>query len=144
MTYQEWLDIIENLKSTNVNYVLLEKLRKEPLNSNLSEMLSNKLDDLINKRFELSVNKLIKDLDFIFDDINYLDLSLINFKKEIQYLIELISINQISVDMRQKHIKSIKDGVMQVYEILIREANKYDYTGSYALIIKNNMIKWSD
>ena len=143
MLYEEWLSIIEKLKSTNVDYTILNKLKSEPLNTNLEQLLKDKLDNLINIRFELSVNKIIKELDYIFSDINYLDLSLLNFKKEISYLLELIRINQIPIDIQVNQIQNIKEGTIRVYEILIEQANKYDYTGGYALTIRNNMMKRS-
>lgn len=144
MTYEEWLDTIESLKNTNTNQELLNKLKKEPLNTNLEELLRPKLNELIDTRYNLSVNKIIRDLDFIFSDINYLDLALLNFKKEINYLLELARINQMPIDIQVNQTKDIKENTIKVYDILIKEADKYDYTGIASLTIKNNMIKWSD
>lgn len=144
MTYEEWLDTIESLKNTNTNQELLNKLKKEPLNTNLEELLRPKLNELIDTRYNLSVNKIIRDLDFIFSDINYLDLALLNFKKEINYLLELARINQMPIDIQVNQTKDIKENTIKVYDILLKEADKYDYTGISSLTIKNNMIKWSD
>lgn len=144
MTYEEWLNTIESLKNTNTNKEILNKLKKEPLNINLNDILRPKLENLIITRYELSVNKIIKELDFIFSDVNYLDLSLLNFKKEINYLLELIRINQIPIDIQVNQTLKIKEDTEEVYKILIKEADKYDYTGVFSLTIKNNMIKWSE
>ena len=100
MTYEEWLSTIEQLNTTNTNQDLLNKLKQEPVNNNLSSMIVPKLVKLINNRFELSVNKIIKELEYIFTDINYLDLSLLNFKKEIKYLLELINLQHIPEDIK--------------------------------------------
>ena len=101
MTYEEWLSTIEQLTTTNTNQDLLNKLKQEPVNNNLSSMITPKLIRLINTRFDLSVNKIIKELEIILNDINYLDLALLNFKKEINYLFELINIPQIPQDAKQ-------------------------------------------
>ncbi|MBR6821424.1 MAG: hypothetical protein IKM55_04285 [Bacilli bacterium] len=144
MTYEEWLSIIEQLNTTNTNQDLLNKLKQEPVNNNLSSMIVPKLVTLINNRFELSVNKITKELEYIFTDINYLDLSLLNFKKEIKYLLELIKLQHIPEDIKQTSINKLKQDTNKVYDILIKEADKYDYTGVASMTIKNNMIKWSE
>ena len=144
MTYEEWLSTIEQLNTTNTNQDLLNKLKQEPVNNNLSSMIVPKLVKLINNRFELSVNKIIKELEYIFTDINYLDLSLLNFKKEIKYLLELINLQHIPEDIKQNSSNKLKQDTNKVYDILIKEADKYDYTGEASMTIKNNMIKWSE
>ena len=144
MTYEEWLTTIEQLTTTNTNQDLLNKLKQEPINTNLSSMIVPKLVNLINNRFNLSVEKITKELEFIFEDINYLDLSLLNFKKEINYLFELINIQQIPQDIKEKCINKYKQDTNKVYDILIKEADRYDYTGVASMTIKNNMIKWSE
>jgi hypothetical protein len=144
MTYEEWLNIIESLKNTNTNQEILKRLQNEPQNTNISDILRPKLEKLITDRFELSVNKIVKEIEFIFSDVNYLDLALLNFKKEINYLLELIRIQQVPIDIQVNKTKEIKEDTKKVYEILIKEADKYDYTGVFSLTIKNNMIKWSE
>ena len=144
MTYEEWLSTIEQLNTTNTNQDLLNKLKQEPVNNNLSSMIVPKLVTLINNRFDLSVNKITKELEYIFTDINYLDLSLLNFKKEIKYLVELINLQHIPEDIKQTSINKLKQDTNKVYDILIKEADKYDYTGVASMTIKNNMIKWSE
>ena len=144
MTYEEWLSTIEQLNTTNTNQDLLNKLKQEPVNNNLSSMIVPKLVTLINNRFELSVNKITKELEYIFTDINYLDLSLLNFKKEIKYLLELINLQHIPEDIKQTSINKLKQDTNKVYDILIKEADKSDYTGVASMTIKNNMIKWSE
>ena len=144
MTYEEWLSTIEQLNTTNTNQDLLNKLKQEPVNNNQSSMIVPKLVTLINNRFELSVNKITKALEYIFTEINYLDLSLLNFKKEIKYLVELINLQHIPEDIKQTSINKLKQDTNKVYDILIKEADKYDYTGVASMTIKNNMIKWSE
>lgn len=144
MTYEEWLSTIEKLTSTNINQELLNKLKQEPINTNLKDLILPKLLKLIQNRFDLSVNKITNELEFLFNDVNYLDLSLLNYKKEMNYLLELIKINQIPQDIQLERIKKLKEDTEKVYNILIKEADRYDYTGVFSMTIKNNMIKWSE
>lgn len=144
MSYEEWLNVIESLKNTNTNQEILNKLKKEPLNTNLEYLLSPKLEELLETKFTLSINKIVKELEYIFTDVNYLDLALLNFKKEINYLLELVRINQVPIDIQINKTKYIKENTIKIYDILIKEADKYDYTGVFSLTIKNNMIKWSE
>lgn len=144
MTYEEWLNTIEKLTSANNNQELLNKLKQEPINTNLQDRILPKLLRLIQNRFDLSVNKIINELEFLFSDVNYLDLSLLNYKKEMNYLLELIKINQIPQDIQQERINKLKEDTDKVYNILIKEADRYDYTGVFSMTIKNNMIKWSE
>ena len=96
MTYEEWLKNIEELKQTNINIEKLNILKEAPINENLFQMIENKLLELVKIKFEKSITKLIKELPTIFSDVNYLDLALIDFKKEIKFLIEIIHLKQIS------------------------------------------------
>lgn len=144
MTYEEWLNIIENLRNTNTNQEVLKKLKNEPYNANLGELLEPKLLAMIGERFDLSVNKIIKNLEPIFSDNNYLDLSMLNFKKEIEYLLELVRINQIPIQKQVEETIKIEDDTKQIYQALLKKADQFDYTGVSSLTIKNNMIKWSE
>ena len=144
MTYEEWLSTIDSLRNTNTNQELLKKLKNEPYNANLSTLLEPKLLTLFSDRFDLSVNKIIKELDIIFSDNNYLDLAMLNFKKEIEYLLQLVRINQIPIQKQVEETVKIEDDVKQIYEALLKKADSFDYTGISSLTIKNNMIKWSE
>ena len=142
MTYEEWLNIIEQLTTTNTNQDLLNKLKKEPVNSNLSSMIVPKLLNLIHNRFELSVNKIIKELEY--KGQNYINTLNKNFKKEIKYLEELIKLQHIPNDTQTSRLEKLKQDTNKVYDILIKEADRNDYTGVASMTIKNNMIKWSE
>lgn len=144
MTYEEYLNLFNELKTPTYNNELLNKLKTIPINPNLQELLSPRYEDLINYKFTESVKKIKTDLPTIFDDNNYLDLYLVNFKKEINYLLEMLKIDLLPPSTKEQLTKTIKEGTDKIYEILINEANREDLTGIYALTIKNNQIKWSD
>lgn len=144
MTYEEYIDLFSKLKTNNYNKELLETLKKTPLNTNIQDLLIDKYYEVIIYKFSASIHKLKDDLYTIFSDVNYLDMYLVNFKKEIKYLEEMININILPQTKKDELKTLIKDETTKTYEILLKEANREDPKGIYALTIKNNTIKWSD
>lgn len=143
MPYEEWLDNLEILKKENNNEIL-EKLKNEEINNNINNMLYPKIIFIIKEKFKTSINKIITDLYLMFDDKNYLDLYLINFKKNLKFIQEMINLKQIPFDKKENLKKEIIEGTDEVYDILIKESRKEDPTGMLELTIKNNKIKWSE
>lgn len=144
MTYEEWLITIENLKNTNINQELLDKIKNTDINENINNMLIPKITSMLKYRFDESVNKITRDIYQIFSDHNYLDLALLNFKKELKYLIELTNIKQLPNDIKEQLINKFKTDTEKVYNILLNKANTEDYTGILSMTINNNRIKWSE
>ena len=143
MTYEEWLNIIDELKKTN-NVEQLNILKNTPINENLSHMIETKLSNLVKEKFEKSISKIIRELPTIFSDVNYLDLTLINLKKEINFIKEIIQLKQISISEQNNLLNLIKEQTENTYNILLKEANQTDQTGIYTITINNNRIKWSE
>ena len=144
MTYEEWLESIEEINKTSINMTVLEKMKNAELNMNINEMLYPKLVSAIRNRFTNSINKIINSLDIVFSDKNYLDLELLNFKKELKFLDELTRLKQIPDEIKIDLFSTLVNESNNVYNILEKEANKIDYTGVYGSIIRNNRIKWSE
>lgn len=68
---------------------------------------------------------------------------LVNFKKEIDYIIKIINLKQIPEGNKKDLKEAIKIGVEKTYKIIDEEALSIDETGNLNLIINNNKIKWS-
>lgn len=143
MKYEEWLEILEELKQSS-DIEKIEKLKKEPINSNINDLLQPKIESLIIERFRNSVNKIINQLDNILSDPNMLDLSLISFKKEIILTKELANLKQLSSESKNELNDMLKDETNKVFDILIKESHNIDYTGSTERIINNSRINWSE
>lgn len=144
MSYEEWLIIIDRIKKNNVNLELLNKINNEEINDNISEMLVPKLEELVICKFEKAVNKVKNELENAFNDENYLDYVLVSFRKEINYIMELIKIKQIPADKKVLLTYKIIDGTRLTYDALIKEADMIDPTGIFSMMIKNDRIKWSE
>lgn len=144
MKYENWLEKLELLKRSTPNNEILKELQNEPLNSNISSLLEPKILDLINYKLNQSINKISANISVLFSDINQLDLALINFKKEIKFIIELSNLKEITKEHQQHIQEEIQKEIEKIYNIFLEESLKYDRTGSFSLIIKNNKIKWSE
>jgi hypothetical protein len=142
MTYEEWLNLIEELKTGNTNIEKLNKIKSAEINTNFNDLLEPKLEKLIKERFNTYITKIINDLGNIFSDMNYLDLVLLNYQKEIRFLIELSSIKQLSSSKQFELTQMIKKEANKVFDILNKEAMISDYTGALTSIINNYRIKW--
>lgn len=143
MNYEQWLNFIEELK-INITSEKIKTIQNIEYNENIQGILEPKLINLVKEKFQNIISKIIKELPLIFSDINYLELNLINFKKQITQLLELIKIKQFSINNQTKLIEMIKTESNNIYDILMKESNKNDPTGIFSMTINNNKIKWSE
>lgn len=144
MTYEEWLNIIEELKSTSTNLEKLSIIKSAEINNNINSLLIPKLENLVRERLSNQISKIIKELSNIFEDINYLDLTLLNFQKELSFLKELCSIKQFPLEKQNELKEMLKKESLNVFDILNKEALIADHTGALTTIINNYRIKWSE
>lgn len=143
MRYEEWIDTLKILESSNKEE-LLNKIINTENNSNISEILEPQIANTIKIKFQKSIDKIIKNLEVIFSDVNNLDIYLVNYRKEIKFIEKLINIKQLSPNKKQELKDLLKNETENVYNILIKEANREDPTGLLSITIKNNRIKWSE
>ena len=143
MNYDEWLQLINKLDTTSLDINLIKEIDEKPINTNINNLLIPKLENIIKNRFEKSVSNIIDDLSNIFSDEYYLDMMLVNFKKEIDYIFKIINLKQIPAGNKNDLKDAIKIGTEKTYKILEEEALLIDETGNLNLIINNNKIKWS-
>ena len=143
MTYEEWLALIDLLKkSPKKEYI--EKLTNEPVNENLKAALVPKIKSMVTDRFENIINNIIKSLEYMYEDENILDIELVNFRKSIKQIIELIDNKYLTDQEKEDLRKTIKEQTEETYKILERDSINHDEEGIFYQIIKNNRIKWSD
>ena len=143
MSYEEWLNKIEALSNKN-DYNILKELETAPYNANLEELLTPKLSDLVTKKLTKSINSIVKSLELIYKDPNELDICMIEFKKNIQFIYKLINIKQLKPEKQKEMRANLKIETDKTYDILEKEAVKIDNLGIFQMVIRNNRIKWSD
>jgi hypothetical protein len=143
MSYADWLDLLEKFNNTNLDNESLEKLLSLDGNPAFNERLVPVFGELIGARLQLSTNKIIDELNNIFDDQNYMDFMLVSFKKEVNYLIKMLDVKILDQPDRIALKAQIKEKVDKIYELLDKKALEIDYTGVLSMLIKSNGIKWS-
>ena len=136
MHYNEWLELIERLRNTSS---VSDKLKfiNEKENNNIKDLL-------IPKIFDKAINKIISNINNIYYDVNYLDLNLVIFKKEVLFIYDLIFNNQLTDNDKEKLGNMLKSESNKVYDILLKKSYEFDQTGILKMNINNNRIKWSD
>ncbi len=140
MTYEEWVNNIEIIEKTN-NEIILKQLENEMINDAINHNISEKLKQMIDKKFTNINNKVIAALDGFYDE-NEVDITMVNLKKEFKYLMRICNLKQI--ENRDLVIEEIKNGINEIYNILEEKTLGFDDSGMINLIIKNNRIKWSE
>ena len=143
MSYSEWVELFEKFKNTNTDKELLNELLSKDNNPSIADRLAERYSILINERLQLSVDKLTIDIELMFKDQNYMDFALVTFKKEVNYLLDMLGVKFLNEESRNVIYKQIKDKVDEIYKILDKKALEIDYTGVLSMMIKNNGIKWS-
>ncbi len=143
MSYSEWVELFEKFKNTNTDKELLNELLSKDNNPSIADRLAERYSLLINERLQLSVDKLSIDIELMFKDQNYMDFALVTFKKEVNYLLDMLGVKFLNEESRNGIYKQIKDKVDEIYKILDDKALEIDYTGVLSMMIKNNGIKWS-
>ena len=136
MNYNEWLEIIELVRTSNRNITYLEKMQNTDNNENINEMLRPKLVNLITEKVKNSIKKIVKNLTEIFKNSNTLELTINNFEKDIQYILQICNLKQIDINTRNELIAAIINEKNTVYDILIKKSIEIDRTGMYKTIIE--------
>lgn len=143
MHYNEWLELIERLRNTSS---VSDKLKfiNEKENNNIKDLLIPKIYELIKYKFDKAINKIISNINNMYYDVNYLDLNLVIFKKEVLFIYDLIFNNQLTDIDKEKLGNMLKSESNKVYDILLKKSYEFDQTGILKMNINNNRIKWSD
>jgi hypothetical protein len=143
MHYNEWLELIERLRNTSS---VSDKLKfiNEKENNNIKDLLIPKIYELIKYKFDKAINKIISNINNIYYDVNYLDLNLVIFKKEVLFIYDLIFNNQLTDNDKEKLGNMLKSESNKVYDILLKKSYEFDQTGILKMNINNNRIKCSD
>ena len=143
MSYEEWLNKIEQLTNKN-DYNILKEIESVPYNPNFEDLLTPKLVDLINNKLAKSITNIVNNLEYIYNEKNELDICMIEFKKNIKFIYKLIRIKQLKPEKQKELNDMLKEETDKTYDILEKQSIKFDNIGIFQMIIRNNRIKWSD
>lgn len=143
MSYADYIKLFESFINTNTDKEKLQQLLELNDNPNYHNELVNQFHDVIHNRLQLSIDKIISNLEIIFDDHNYMDFILVTFKKEIEYLISMLNCKILDDVTRANFKAEIKENLDKIYDILDKKALEFDYTGVLSMMISSNKVKWS-
>ena len=136
MNYNDWLDLINQVEKSNRNTIYLQKMEDADNNININEMLQPKLIDLITNKLAKAIRRIVNNINETFRNPNTLELTIINFDKDIQYILKICNLKQIDNDVKSKLITTVNDEANKVYDILIEKSLEVDRTGMYKTIIE--------
>ncbi len=136
MNYNDWLDLINQVEKSNRNTIYLQKMEDANNNININEMLQPKLIDLITNKLAKAIRRIVNNINETFRNPNTLELTIINFDKDIQYILKICNLKQIDNDVKSKLITTVNDEANKVYDILIEKSLEADRTGMYKTIIE--------
>lgn len=136
MNYNDWLDLIDQVEKSNRNTIYLQKMEDADNNININEMLQSKLVDLITNKLAKAIRRIVNNINETFRNPNTLELTIINFDKDIQYILKICNLKQIDNDVKSKLITTVNDEANKVYDILIEKSLEADRTGMYKTIIE--------
>jgi len=142
VSYDEWIQSLEILKNTN-NKEIKEKLVSEEYNPNIADKIETKVLELIDFKLNKAIKSIISSIGEMLSNSFSLDMFMIEFKKKILFIDELLNIKQISVKKKELAKENLKNETEKVYNILIKESRGMDPYGIFETTIKNNKIKWS-
>ncbi len=142
MSYDEWIQSLEILKNTN-NKEIKEKLVSEEYNPNIADKIETKVLELIDFKLNKAIKSIISSIGEMLSNSFSLDMFMIEFKKKVLFIDELLNIKQISVKKKELAKENLKNETEKVYNILIKESRGMDPYGIFETTIKNNKIKWS-
>jgi hypothetical protein len=142
VSYDEWIQSLEILKNTN-NKEIKEKLVSEEYNPNIADKIETKVLELIDFKLNKAIKSIISSIGEMLSNSFSLDMFMIEFKKKVLFIDELLNIKQISVKKKELAKENLKNETEKVYNILIKESRGMDPYGIFETTIKNNKIKWS-
>ena len=143
MSYADWINLFNTLRNTNIDNEKLQYLLSLEPNNNYNESIIEEYKELLYDRLQLSIDKIIQELDIIFNDYNYMDFKLVGFKKEITYLIKMLDIKILNEEQKKETKENIQENVNKIFDIMEKKSLEFDYTGVLETMIRSNRIKWS-
>lgn len=133
MTYFEWISILEKLKTSPMDYDLLNSLKDKKLNGDQYihfHFLTHVFKTIINRLDLASENimKLLYSREFTVDTFS---LELIRYKKELKFIDEILNIPIITNEDKNSMMTNLENIINNIYDILERNVEKIDTDGHY-------------
>lgn len=142
MTYFEWINSFDQLKTGTRNEDLLNTLYKSTitLEGNILYRFIIHINDLIRTRLKNSLDSILYKLRTIYQDSNALSLEIINIKKELAFAKKIINLPVIPEENKNKFKETLQNFANEISETLEHSLSGIDTTGEIITMVKNSKI----
>ena len=136
MIYSEWVDILNILKNRTNDEEVLEVMKKGTIEwqSGVAERLTKRLINIVNERMQYAIDK--------YQSVKYYDergfiQSLLNLRKELKFLSEVLNIAIIPEKDREQY-RDLVVNQANIIQNSLEESAKNDHSGKLLSIEKNH------
>ena len=142
MTYFEWIEILENLKTSPRDDSLITNLysQKIDLVGNILYRFIIHVNDTVRTRLKNSLDSILLKMNTLYQDTNALSLEVINIKKELLFCKKLMTLPVIPEENRNKFMETLQNFANEINEALEISVTGLDNTGAAVTMIKNSKI----
>lgn len=142
MTYYEWINNLEKLKTGPRDEVLLDTLynSKIDLVGNILYRFIRHINDVVRTRLKTSLDGILLKMNTIYNDTNALSLEVINIKKELAFSKKIINLPVIPDENKNKFRETLQKFANEINEALESSVTGIDTTGEALMMIKNSKI----
>jgi len=142
MTYYEWIENLEKLKSGPRDEQLLDTLynSKIDLIGNILYRFIIHINDVVRTRLKTSLDSILLKINTIYNDTNALSLEVINIKKELVFSERIINLPVIPEENKSKFRETLQKFADEINEALESSVTGIDTTGEAIMMIKNSKI----
>jgi len=142
MTYFEWIEILENLKTSPRDDNLITNLysQKIELVGNILYRFIIHVNDTVRTRLKNSLDSILLKINTIYKDTNALSLEVINIKKELLFCEKLMNLPVIPEENRNKFMETLQNFANEINEALEISVTGLDNTGEAIMMVKNSKI----
>lgn len=142
MTYFEWINSFDQLKTGTRNEDLLNTLYKSTitLEGSILYRFIIHINDLIRTRLKNSLDSILYKLRTIYQDSNALSLEIINIKKELAFAKKIINLPVIPEENKNKFKETLQNFANEISETLEHSLSGIDTTGEIITMVKNSKI----
>lgn len=142
MTYFEWIEILENLKTSPRDENLINNLynQKIDLIGNILYRFIVHVNDTVRTRLKTSLDGILSKMNTIYNDTNALSLEVINIKKELLFCKKIMNLPVIPEENRNKFMQTLQNFANEINEVLENSVTGLDSTGEAIMMIKNSKV----
>lgn len=138
MIYSEWVDILNILKNRTNDEEVLEVMKKGTIEwqSGVAERLTKRLINIVNERMQYAIDK--------YQSVKYYDergfiQSLLNLRKELKFLSEVLNIAIIPEKDREQY-RDLVVNQANIIQNSLEKSAKNDHSGKLLSIVKNHRV----